>query len=212
MRILIGVAVAAMSLAGPVDGTWANDPAPDVRSPRSNVREVTLPAGTRLPVVLEKAVGSDISRVEEPVRAHVSRAVRVGGAIAVPQGSLVSGVVTDATRPGKVKGRAHIGLRFQSLALKGDDAQRYTMRTATVGRLAPATKKDDALKIGLPAAGGAIVGGLLGGKEGAAIGGAAGGGAGTAVVLSTRGKDVRLPRGTPLTIRLTAPLTIRISE
>ena len=76
---------------------------------------------------------------------------------------------------------------------RGDD-ERYDIQTATVGRTAPATKKEDAIKIGAPAAGGAIIGAIVGGKKGAAIGTAAGGGAGTAVVLSTRGKEVQLPK------------------
>ena len=49
--------------------------------------------------------------------------------------------------------------------------------------MAPATKKKDALKIGVPAAGGASIGALVGGKKGAGIGALAGGGAGTAYVL-----------------------------
>jgi hypothetical protein len=84
------------------------------------------------------------------------------------------------------------------------------MQTGLIGRTAPATKKDDALKIGVPAAGGAIVGGLVGGGKGAAIGTAAGGGAGTAVVLSTRGKEVRLGRGATVLVRLVQPLTVRV--
>jgi hypothetical protein len=205
----IGLMGAVLSLTAAMNASAALDrPEAGGAPSRATVREVTLPAGTRLPVVLEKSVGSDISRVEERVSAHVARAVRIGGVTAVPQGSRIEGVVTDATRSGKVKGRAHIGLRFESLAVGG--GERYAVRTAAVGRIAPATKKKDALTIGLPAAGGAIVGGLLGGKKGAAIGGAAGGGAGTAAVLTTRGKEVRLPRGTPLTIRLAAPLTVRV--
>ena len=58
--------------------------------------------------------------------------------------------------------------------------------------------------------GGAIIGALTGGKNGALIGTAAGGGAGTAVVLSTRGKEVHLPEGAALRLRLTAPVTVRI--
>ena len=65
------------------------------------------------------------------------------------------------------------------------------------------------MKIGAPAAGGAIIGAIVGGGKGAAIGAAAGGGAGTAVVLSTRGKEIGLPVGSALRIRLTEPLTIR---
>ena len=64
-----------------------------------------------------------------------------------------------------------------------------------MARTAAATKKKDAVEIGAPAAGGAIIGALVGGKKGALIGTAIGGGAGTAVVLSTRGKEVRLPKG-----------------
>ena len=72
----------------------------------------------------------------------------------------------------------------------------------------PGTKKKDAAEIAIPATGGAIVGGIVGGKKGAAIGAAAGGGGGTAVVLSTRGKEVRLGRGAIVLVRLTEPLTV----
>jgi hypothetical protein len=118
-------------------------------------------------------------------------------------------VVTDATRSGKVKGRAHVALRFDTLVPRGDD-QRYTIRTSAVGRTAQGTKKKDALEIGAPAAGGALIGGLIGGKKGALIGTAAGGGAGTAVVLSTRGKEVHMARGAAMTLRLAAPVTVRV--
>jgi hypothetical protein len=178
---------------------------------RTATHEVTLPAGTRLPIVLEDSVGSDISRVEQPVHAHLSSAVRLHGETVIPRGSRINGVVVDARRSAKVKGRARVAVRFDSLVPSGNDA-RYPLHAGTVSRLAPATKKDDALKIGLPAAGGAIVGGLLGGKKGAVVGSAAGGGAGTAVVLSTRGKEVRLAKGTPLTLRLSQPLTVRVTD
>ena len=172
-------------------------------------REVTLPVGTRLPVVLDTGVGSDTSRVEQPVQAHIARAIVVNGQTVLPAGTRVSGVVTDARRSGKVKGLAHVGVRFDALTPRGDD-ERYQIRTAAVGRTAQSTKKKDALEIGAPAAGGAIIGAIVGGKKGAAIGTAVGGGAGTAVVLSTRGKEVHLPKGSALTLRLSAPVTIRI--
>ena len=66
------------------------------------------------------------------------------------------------------------------------------------------------MKIGAPAAGGAIIGAIAGGKKGAAIGTAVGGGAGTAVVLSTRGEEVHLPKGSALSVKLTEPLTVRV--
>jgi hypothetical protein len=172
-------------------------------------RDVTLRAGTRLPIVLDTSVGSDTSRVEEPVHAHLARPVVVNGHTVLPAGTRVSGIVTDATRSGKVKGRAHLAMRFDTLAPAGTD-EHYRIRTAAVGRIAPATKKKDALEIGVPAAGGAIIGGLIGGKKGALIGTAAGGGAGTAVVLSTRGKEVHVPKGAALMLRLAEPVTVKV--
>jgi len=173
----------------------------------ADVREVTLPAGTRLPIVLDTRVGSDISRIEEPVHAHLARPVKIGGTTLVPAGSRLSGIVTDARLAGKVHGRAHVAVRFDTLVPAGRD-ERYHIDTAAVGRTAPGTKKKDALEIGIPAAGGALIGGLLGGTKGALIGTAAGGGAGTAIVLSTRGREIHLPRGAALTLRLVKPMTM----
>ena len=122
--------------------------------------------------------------------------------------SRLRGLVTAATRAARVKGRAHVAVWFTTVTPRGDRT-RYALRAVPVGRMAPATKKADAIKIGAPAAGGAIIGGLLGGKKGALIGTAAGAGGGTAVVVTTRGKEVRLRKGTSLSLRLSAPLTVR---
>jgi len=174
-------------------------------------REVTLPAGTRLPVVLDTAVSSSASRVEQSISGHVSRDVSIGGQLAVPAGSQVYGIVTDARRSGKVKGLAHVAIRFTDLVLKGG-SERYRMQTASIGRTAPATKRKDAMEIAAPAAGGAIIGALVGGKKGALIGTGIGGGAGTAVVLTTRGKEVGIGRGAPLAVRLGSPLVVRVKR
>lgn len=191
---------------GEVPGSAATTPDP---AAAPVWREVTIPAGTSLPVILDTGVSSETSRVEQPVTAHLSRAITVNGKTALLEGSRVSGVVTDAKRSGKVKGNAHIAMRFDSVTPRGDD-QRYDIRTTSVGRTAPSTKKNDALKVGAPAAGGAIIGAIAGGKKGAAIGTAVGGGAGAGVVLSTRGKEVSLAKGAALTLKLSEPVTVRI--
>ena len=178
-------------------------------APAPEYREVTLPAGTILPVELTSAIASDTSRVEDAVRGTLRRAVTVGGVQALPAGTAVTGVVTAAERSARVKGRARVAFRFTAIDPPGD-AQRMSMRTDTVSRMAEATKKQDAYKIGGGAAGGAIVGGILGGGDGAAKGAAIGGAAGTGVVLSTRGKEIRLAPGTPVSVRLAAPLTVRV--
>jgi hypothetical protein len=171
-------------------------------------RQATVPAGTTLHLRLDNRVGSDISRVEDSVHARLVSPIVIGGRTLVPAGSVVTGSVTQAARSGKVKGRARLGIRFHTLAPAGD-RERYRISTRTWTAVAPGTKKKDAATIALPAAGGALVGGLIGGKKGAGIGAAAGGGTGTAVVLTTRGKEVRLGRGAVLRVRLNEPLTVR---
>ena len=204
-----------------VAATRANSNAPSPASPApvvddaavatasaDDVRELTLPAGTVLPLTLDSYVASDTSRVEDSVRAHVRRAIVVNGRTIVPAGSTLIGNITSVERPGRVKGRGYVAFRFSQLTTP--EAGRVSIQTSRVARTAPATKKADAMKIALPAAGGAAIGAIVGGKKGAAIGAAAGGGAGTGVVLSTRGKDVRLGPGAAVSVRLLQPVELDV--
>jgi hypothetical protein len=170
-----------------------------------------VPAGTTLSAVLDTPISSDGSRVEDPVTAHLAQAVVIDDVEVLPEGSTVHGVVTEATRAGKVKGRAQLAFRFHQIAPRGSDVL-YDLSTTTIHRVAPSEKKNDAMKIGIPAAGGAIVGGIVGGKKGAVIGGAVGAGAGTAVVMTGRGQDVRVAKGATLALRLDEPLVVRITD
>lgn len=174
---------------------------------RRGVREVTLPSGTVLPLVLDSYVASDTSRVESPVHAHLRRAVYVDGVQVLPAGTRLSGFVSEARESARVKGRGRIAFRFTSMSVNGDS---YRVSTSRVVREAPGTKRDDALKIGIPAGAGAVIGAIADGRKGAAIGSAVGGAAGTGVVLSTRGKDVRLGRGAPVAVRLLKPVRVGV--
>lgn len=175
--------------------------------PPPRYREVTVPSGTVLHVRLETPLASDTSRLEERVTGTLERAVVIDDLTALAAGTPLHGAVTSVERSNKVKGRARLAFRFTSLTL---DDERIDMRTATVAREARATKAKDAKKIGIPAAGGAIIGAIIGGGKGSAIGTAVGGGAGTAAVLTTRGEEVRLPEGTAISVRLSEPLTVRV--
>lgn len=181
------------------------------REDEARYREVTIPAGTILRLRVTRGFGSDISQVEDSVSATLDRSIVVDGRAALPAGSTANGYVVEATRPGRVKGRGRVAVRFNRIEPARAD-RTYAMQTRSWVAVAPATKKKDAMTIGIPAAGGALVGALVDGKKGAGIGAAAGGGAGTAVVLTTRGKDVRIGRGAVLSVRLSAPLTVRVAD
>jgi hypothetical protein len=171
-------------------------------------REFTLPAGTTLHVQLDSALGSDSSRAGDPVEATITRAVVVDGTEVIPHGSTVRGEVEAVDPGGKVEGRASLALRFTSVAVAGRD-EPFPIATRA-SWLAPTTKGKDAAKIAIPAGAGAIIGGIVGGKKGAAIGAAIGGGGGTAVVLTTRGPQIRLAPGAELSLPLDASVDIRV--
>jgi hypothetical protein len=205
LRSIVGTSILAGALLIPGVPLESASPVSTVAARRS----VTIPAGTVLRLRVTRGFGSDISRVEDSVSATLARAVTIDGRTILPAGSVASGYVSEATRPGRVKGRGRVAVRFTRITPSGETGT-YDMRTASWLAVAPATKKKDALTIGIPAAGGAAVGALVDGKKGAGIGAAVGGGAGTAAVLTTRGKDVRIGRGAVITVRLTSPLTVRV--
>ena len=156
---------------------------------------------------LDTPVASDTSNVEDPVRGTLRKSIVSNGLTVLPEGTRITGVVTDVARSGKVKGLARLSMRFTSLTV--DDA-RYEIRTHTVSREAKSTKKKDATKVGVGTGAGALIGAIAGGGKGAAIGAGVGAAAGTGVVMATRGDEVRLAEGTSLTVALASPLTVRV--
>jgi hypothetical protein len=129
----------------------------------------------------------------------------VDGAVVVPAGSELEGRVRRARPSGTVRGRASLSLGFDRLLVGGTA---HEIRSAPLVYEAAGTVGRDVATVGLPAAGGAIVGAVAGGKKGAAIGSVVGGSAGTAVVLSTSGDEIRLRAGTRLVARLETPIVV----
>jgi hypothetical protein len=186
---------------------------PPAAAPRTEVApaprpaKTSRPAGSMLSLELRSAVASDVSQVEDSVRAALREPVVVNGREVLPKGTEVVGSVTAAEQSGRVKGRARIEFEFTSLRY---DSEAYRLRTDPIERMAQATKGKDATKIGVGAGAGAALGALLGGGKGAAKGAAIGAAAGTGVVMATKGEEVRLEPGEPVDARLTSPLAIRV--
>ena len=169
-------------------------------------RSITIPDNTVLDVSLETALASDTSHAEDAIRGTLDSPIVIDEVTVIPSGSILTGHVTGAQESGKVKGRAELGIRFNRIAFR---SVTYDIATKPLYWVAEGTKKDDAVKIGVGAAAGAIIGAIAGGKKGAAIGTAVGAGGGTAVVLATDGDEIRLASGRKLKVSLTDPLVIR---
>jgi hypothetical protein len=182
----------------------AEKPAPIPEA--AKFREVVVPAETSLKLRLTDSVGSATSAVEDPVQAELAEAVVLNGITVLPAGSPVRGHVTAVQSAGKVKGRASLALRFDSVAVAGE---RYSI-DAQFARTAESTKARDAERIAIPAAIGAVIGAVVGEGKGAAIGAAAGGGAGAAVVMSTAGPEIVLGSGSILSLEAGRAIEVRV--
>jgi len=170
---------------------------------------MTVPELTAIHVTLDQAVSSNRNRPGDHFEATVSRAVVIDGKTVIPQGARAEGLVVDAKHSGRLKGRARLQLALQTVAV---DGQMYDVRTATSARVGRNHKKRNWAWIGGGAGGGALIGAVAGGGEGALIGGPVGAAAGTTVALVTGKKDVKLRPETPLTFRLSKPVTINVKS
>ncbi len=153
-------------------------------------RKITIPAGTKLRVSLLNAVSSDKSRAGEPFLASLAEPVAVDGNTILAKGTKVRGLVVEAQKSGRVKGRASIALKLTEIVRA--DGKAISISTKPYTAIAEATKKRDALLIG----------------GGAGVGAAAGGGAGTGAVLATRGKEIHYPPETRLPFTLANPVEL----
>jgi hypothetical protein len=185
-------------------------PEPPPAPPEPQFVQVVVPASSVIGLHLESSLSSERARVEDRVDARVTRDVSVAGRVAIPAGSRVVGSVVSVERGGKIKERARLGVRFHTLVFA--DGTEVPIRTDAIYREGDSPGSESAKKIGVGAAGGAILGAILGGGKGAAIGGAAGAAGGTAVVMAGDRNAATLPAGTIVTVRLTDPVTVDVEK
>jgi type IV secretion system protein VirB10 len=149
----------------------------------------------------------------------------------IPPGSYVQGTVTQVKRPGRVKGRGELFVRFDSLTLPNGVTRDFRARVAGIdgrgseeldreeGKIrSEGNKGGDARTIGEAAGAGASIGTIAGGASsghygmGAGIGAAAGAAAGLVGVLLSRGPDAILAKGSTVEMVLDRPLQFTASE
>ena len=87
--------------------------------------DFVVPTGTRIPLSLINSISTKHSAVGDRVYLQTAFPVLVNGKIVIPAGSYVLGTVTSSKRPGKVKGRGELYVRFDSLTLGVNAGQVY---------------------------------------------------------------------------------------
>jgi type IV secretion system protein VirB10 len=184
--------------------------------------------GTKIPLTLINSVSTKHAAEGDRVYLETAFPVLVDGRIVIPPGSYVAGTITQVKRPGRVKGRGELYLRFDSLTLPNGVTRDFRARIGGLdGRASEeldrsegkirseGDKGGDARTIGEAGAGGASVGaiaGSVGGHAamGAGIGAAAGATAGLLGVLLSRGPEAVLAKGT--TVEMVLDRTVSFDE
>ena len=185
----------------PAPATSAPAPARAQTGPGSTGAEV--PAGTEIDVRLQNTLNSGTAQVEDRFEATTLVDLSVNGRVLIPAGSVMRGVVT-AVEPGTRTNRtSRLTVSFDQVTVNN---RSYPMRGTVTQAIEGAGIRGEATRAGAGAVVGGLIGAVLGGAKGAVLGVLIGGGG---TIAATEGKEVDLPQGTVLRVRVDAPLQIQ---
>ncbi len=211
MAAMLGIGAAA----------FAQEPAP-AAAPASYVVET----GTRVPLALITSVSTKNAAIGDRVYLETVFPIIIDGKVVIPPGSYVNGTVTQVKRPGRVKGRGELFVRFDSLSLPNGVTRTFKGTIGAIDGTAAETldraegkvkgdtdKGGDAQTVAGAAGAGASIGAIAARTgTGAAMGGGAGAVAGLVGVLLQRGPDATLARGSTLEMILDRNISFTDAE
>ena len=157
-----------------------------------------LKEDTVIGIRIDQTVSTDSSRVDDRITARVIRDVTVDGHTAIPSGARLEGIVSIVERMPHTADRRRLGIRFTTLILP--DNKRVAIQTDQIFR-----ESDVSAEPAAAVSGGAALGAMI----------ANGGRLNSSATMASQARpgmalprDARIPGGTPLTVRLTAAITI----
>jgi hypothetical protein len=162
-----------------------------------------IPVGQELDARLQTTLNSSSATVEQRFEATTVVDLKQGDAVLVPAGSTVRGLVSRVEPAGKIDRSGSLTLAFDRLVVNGRE---YPIRAMATQVFESRGIREEAGTVGTAGAVGAIVGGIIGGLKGALIGAVVGSGG---VIAATDGKDVELPAGTIVRVRMDSPVQTR---
>jgi hypothetical protein len=171
---------------------------------RTSSDRSAIPAGQEIDVRLEKELTSDTAQVEDRFEATTAVDLYRGNDVLIPAGSVMRGVVSSVNRASRTDRKGSMTVAFDQVTVNG---RSYPMRGTVTQALESEGIKGEIGRIGAGSAVGAIIGGIIGGTKGALLGVLIGGGG---TIAATEGKDVHLPAGTVLRVRMDTPPNVPV--
>ncbi|MGP8260966.1 MAG: BON domain-containing protein [Acidobacteriaceae bacterium] len=187
----------------------AQAPAPPPAPPAPVVHNITLSAGTVIPVRITQTLDSASTKAGDKFTGEIATDLIDDGLVVLPQGTPVTGHVDEAQDATHYKGSALLTLSLIAIDRKGTHIEVSTQPYTKQGE---GRGKNTAEKVGGGTALGAILGGIIGGGKGAAIGAVAGAGAGAGANTVTRGQQVQIPSESVVRFQLLDPILIHVTS
>ena len=181
----------------------ARDDRPASTTGRADSTTYDIPVGTEFDVRLSNALSSATAQVEDRFEATTMVDLRQGNRVVVPAGSVMRGVISSVKKAGRIERTGSLTVAFDRLTV---GTRSFPIRATVTDAIESQGIKGEAGKIGAGAGVGAVIGAILGGAKGALAGILIGGGG---TIAATEGKDVELPPGTVLRVRLDSGLNVR---
>jgi type IV secretion system protein VirB10 len=190
----------------------------------------TVTAGTKLPLSMINSISTKHSLEGDRVYLETAFPILANGRIVIPVGSYVAGTVTEVKKPGRVKGRGELYIRFDSITLPNGVTRDFRARVGgldagSTGELDRAegvvksegNKAGDVRTVAEASAAGASIGAIAGSAAnhvgtGLGIGAAAGAAGGLIGVLASRGPDAVVAKGSTVEMVLDRNLSFSAGD
>jgi hypothetical protein len=172
-------------------------------------KQITVPSGTLVAVLMIDPVDSETARVGETFKASLDAPIIVDNETIFPRGSEVYVKLAKVQSAGRVSGRSELQLELDRIYL---GRKSYLLESSTYMTTGASQTGRTAKSAGLGAAIGAAIGAISGGGKGAVIGGATGAGAGAAVEAIRKGEQVRIDSETRLDFQLEDSLEVTLQS
>jgi hypothetical protein len=164
---------------------------------------VEVPSGTEMDVRLTNNLNSGTTQVEDRFEGTTLVDLNINGRTVIPAGAVMRGVVSSVEPATRTNRTAKMTVSFDQVTVNG---RAYPIRGTVTQAIQGEGIKGETGRIATGAGAGAILGGILGGVKGAVLGAVIGGGG---ITAATEGKEIDLPQGTVLRVRLDSPVSIQ---